>query len=324
MRDTFEDSLMTNRSYNSCIAAGYKLYISNFTKFFKALWCWGILYAIAVSALGTISSIYLPRILLMPTFYNDIPLHQNPDFIILCLVIPTLIVIGGLFEITFYSCGVSLLHQHKENNKIEKPKNFFYFNKQAAWQTLKACFFYMIIALVITIPFITIHYFFLKNMLISPKDHILSVSIIGVAIIIIVLAAIPFNFTCIKYLLEPKNTFWRMIPRDYNTALHNYSYVFIVSIITAIVVFIVNGFVSLPATIISQANYIANRGLIQGDPLGMPGYIMTLTAITFFICGFLQAFVRLTCLFPAYYMYGALEIQEKERQHNKEQHTKDL
>ena len=120
---------MKNRSYNSSLTAGYKLYTDNFKKILKASWLWAILYAAACSLLGTLSSIELPRFVLMTmaSTSSEMPLYENPEYITICLSFLAVIIIGGIIEITFYSSGVSLLRQHQENASIPVPNTWFYF-----------------------------------------------------------------------------------------------------------------------------------------------------------------------------------------------------
>jgi hypothetical protein len=57
----------------------------------------------------------------------------------------------------------------------------------------------------------------------------------------------------------------------------------------------------------------ANMGLLAGDPNGLPSYIGWMSAIVFLLIGFIQAYVLLSFLFPLYYMYGAIEAHEQEK-----------
>ena len=78
-------------------------------------------------------------------------------------------------------------------------------------------------------------------------------------------------------------------------------------------------FAALPAQVLSLANLQAEVGVLNGDPLGMPGYMGWLTAVVFTIAGFFQAYIHLSMLFPTYYMYGSIETQEEERRNFNQQ-----
>ena len=52
-----------------------------------------------------------------------------------------------------------------------------------------------------------------------------------------------------------------------------------------------------------MANTQANLGVLNGDPLGMPSHITYVSAVVFFIAGFIQVYIRMSVLFTSYYMY---------------------
>jgi hypothetical protein len=66
----------------------------------------------------------------------------------------------------------------------------------------------------------------------------------------------------------------------------------------------------MPAAIIALANIKAYIGVMQGDPLGMPDYLPTLSFIAFTIGGFIQAFVHLWSVFPFYYAITTIKQKE--------------
>ena len=76
---------------------------------------------------------------------------------------------------------------------------------------------------------------------------------------------------------------------------------------------------TLPAILLGIASFQANLGTLAGDPLNMPSYTMALTVLLFFIAGFIQAYVRLSILFPFYYMTGSIDTQEEERRRYQEE-----
>lgn len=83
---------------------------------------------------------------------------------------------------------------------------------------------------------------------------------------------------------------------------------------TFILVNIVAGIITiiccLPTFIISLANIKAYIGAMQGDPLGMPDYLPTMSFVAFAIAGFIQAFVHLWVVFPFYYVIATIKQKE--------------
>jgi hypothetical protein len=83
---------------------------------------------------------------------------------------------------------------------------------------------------------------------------------------------------------------------------------------TLILVFIIMTAATLlccmPGVIITIANVKAYIGALEGDPLGMPDYLPTLSFIAFTIAGFIQAFVHLWSVFPLYYTIDTIKQKE--------------
>lgn len=69
----------------------------------------------------------------------------------------------------------------------------------------------------------------------------------------------------------------------------------------------------LPAIVLLAAGMVSQAGAFQGDPTGMPDYMVWTNLVVFTLAGFIQAFILLSTLFPFYYLYGSAKMQEKER-----------
>ena len=80
-----------------------------------------------------------------------------------------------------------------------------------------------------------------------------------------------------------------------------------------LVISLVSAVICLPAIVVAIANFQANLGLLFGDPLGMPSYIVPLTAIAMAFAGFVEVMTRSVVFFITYYIYGSIEIQENEK-----------
>ena len=99
--------------------------------------------------------------------------------------------------------------------------------------------------------------------------------------------------------------------------------VLLVAIFCFVIVAILTLFTSLPSVIIMAANWESQMGVINGDPVGMPSYVMWLSIGAFLIAGFLRAYVWLTILCPRYLTKASITMQEKEREEfNQKTNTK--
>ena len=70
---------------------------------------------------------------------------------------------------------------------------------------------------------------------------------------------------------------------------------------------------SVPAVILGIANIEAQRGVLYGDPLGMPDYMKWLTIGVFALASFMQAYIYLSFFFPLRYAQGSAVAAEDER-----------
>ena len=89
--------------------------------------------------------------------------------------------------------------------------------------------------------------------------------------------------------------------------------VLLVGIVCLFIVAILTLFTSLPSIIMMAANWESQMGVMNGDPLGMPSYVMWLSIGAFLLAGFLQAYVWLTTICPMYLTKTSIVLQEQER-----------
>lgn len=312
--NTSGNTLFKSRSNSAIIKTGYNLYTGCFRKTFKASWPYALAYAIVFSALGTTCVIQLPR-LMLELLAN---ITRMGDFIsnniILLLLLSGLAVAGAAAEILFYSCGISLLRRHKSQDSIPAPTGWLSFDGKTAWRTMKAALCNMLVALIPAIAFALFFHYRLRFMLTEPGSHVISLTVTAVAVIIVALLLLPVCFVSIKYVMCDGTGFWPLLAKDYKVGLSHIAGIFIVMLVCLIVILIVGLVILLPSNIIMTANLQANFGVAAyGDPLGMPDNMIAITAATFLIAGFFEAYIRMSALFPIYYMYGAIEAQEDER-----------
>lgn len=89
--------------------------------------------------------------------------------------------------------------------------------------------------------------------------------------------------------------------------------VLLVGIVCLFIVAILTLFTSLPSIIMMAANWESQMGVMNGDPLGMPSYVMWLSIGAFILAGFLQAYIWLTTICPMYLAKTSIVLQEQER-----------
>lgn len=97
----------------------------------------------------------------------------------------------------------------------------------------------------------------------------------------------------------------------------------LVIIVCLVIVSIITLLTSLPSVIMMAANWESQMGVINGDPVGMPGYVVWLSIGAFLIAGFLRAYVWMTVICPLYLTKASIAVQEEERQEfNQKTNTK--
>lgn len=309
---THETTLMKVRSTGGATATGYRLYNGNFKKLFRSSWIQSLLYALVCGALGVLVAVKSPELSVMAI--TSAPTEAMYHYAVgLSVAILALSAAAFLLETVFYACSISLLRQHSLSGIISRPLHWYSFDKHATWRTLKGVLGMVAIACVPAIVFSLLWQFRLKSAISSPGDNIVLLSFSIIAAILVFLAYLPCHLGFMKYVINDGCRFWPTVAKEYPVALRHYGMVFGVCLLSSIVVIIIEFVIILPALIIAIANYHANMGVINGDPLGMPSYIMPLTAVVMAIAGFFQAYIRSTMLFTLYYMYGSIESQEQER-----------
>ena len=141
--------------------------------------------------------------------------------------------------------------------------------------------------------------------IISPSLLLPSIALAAVAVIILL-------FTTGR-LLRKKGLMENAGPVKLKAWLRHFGMILIVTIVSLFVVSILTLFTSLPTVIMMAANWQTKMGVLNGDPVGMPDYVLWLTIGVFVIAGFIQAYIWMTVLGPGYMMKGSIAQQEKER-----------
>jgi hypothetical protein len=278
-----DDILLKDRSSRGCISAGYRLYMSNFKRIFHSSWLAAIAFAVVTSIGGTM-------MILRPQ---------------LALVILT---VTSIIEALFITYGFTVLKQHQQAGTIGWPPHWYSFDTQIFVRTLKAwlCMIAIVFVVGVVIGFASV----LAGKFLS------TYTALGTTLLMVLVAtvfALPLFYTYIRYILTDGTGFWRTIASHYGTGLRRWGFIFLVIFMTTLIGWVCYIITSLPAIILSMAGNEANMGLLAGDPNGLPSYIGWMSAIVFLLIGFIQAYVLLSFLFPLYYMYGAIEAHEQEK-----------
>lgn len=308
------NNLMKSRSIGACIKSGYTLYIDNFKSIFKTSWSAALLYSIVCSIIGTIGVIRMPAVVVkILTDITHTTLNLDSYYGLVAIMF-ALVIFGGIVETVFYSYGMSLLRTHGSTDAIITPKKLFFFDKHTAWRTIKATASCLLISALPTIIFVLFFHYRLRFVLAEPGSHIPTLSVTAIIIIAIVLLMLPLCFIFMKYIIRDETRFWSLLAKEYIPGLQHLPLILAIMFVNIVVIAFACYVIQQPAVILFIANTQANFGTLYGDSLGMPGYIVPMTAFVFLLAGFIQAYIRMSALFTLYYMYGSIETQKTERE----------
>ena len=278
-----EDILLKDRSSRACISAGYRLYLSNFKRIFRASWLGALIFAIVISAGGTLMIL-------------------RPQWAIIAL--PLVIIVDALFA----TYGFSALKQHQETSAIGWAAHWYSFDTHIFARTLKAWLCMLVISVVLGCAVAAT-----SVMAVNYLSTYTALGTLGVIALLAFILILPLTYTNMRYVLKDGTNYWANLFGYYGTGMRRWGFIFLVVFMTSLIGCVCSLFTSLPAIILSLAGNEANRDFMLGDPYNLPSYIGWLSALVFLLIGFIQAYVILSFLFPIYYMYGSIEAHEKEK-----------
>ena len=276
------------RSYRGILSAGTRLYISAFRRFFKASWLTALIYALINAALGTLTAIKVPELIVVIQLqlqrYNGIFAESLQSYLVVLAECAILIMAAIITIALAHGTIYALLKDHSETGDIPIPASWWKPSKRLMGRTLKG----VLLTLLVTIP-----------------------------LLIVIPFALPVWFVVTKYIMEPSAGYWATLKKGYGRAMGHWGSLFLVFFLTVLFILLSGMIVMLPAHILFLANYRAQMGVLIGDPLGMPSYMMPMTFITFVLCSFLYFYVCLPMLINGYFAYGAIEAKELEHEQQK-------
>lgn len=313
MENQVNDLLMKSRSASACIKAGYQLFLGNFKILFKSSWHVALLYSLVFGLLTYVGIIHLPKLYLNMLAGIRQAHFDFSSFAELLAWMPIPLIVGGAFELLFYSRGLSMLYSHSRQGTVDKTVRLLHFNWHIMRKLTVAVLLNLAIQLVPLMLFaLSIYYF--RSSFYEASSPTLTYQIFSTLYFIaIALLSLPLSYISMKYLMSDKAGFWKTLATEYNTGLRHFGFMFTVMIVSVLVITVAEYIIIQPAIVLFIANIQANYGMLLGDPLGMPDYITTLSLVVFCITGFIQPFIRMSVFFTSYYMYGSIEKQEQER-----------
>ena len=297
------------RSYRGILSAGTHLYISAFRRFLKASWLTALIYALINAALGTLTAIKVPELIVVILQqlqrYNGVFIESLQSYLVILVACIVLILAAVIAAALSQATIFALLKEHSETGNVPVPDSWWKPSTRMMGRTLKG----VLLTLLICIPMV---------ILAIATSYILSLWYVQLIFLAITAPfALPLWYVLLKYIMEPSAGYWATVRKGYGRGMGHWGSLFLILFLTTLFILLAGMIVMLPAHILYLANYRAQMGVLIGDPLGMPSYMLPMTFITFVLCSFLYFYICLPMLFNGYYAYGSIEAKELEHEQQK-------
>lgn len=211
-------------------------------------------------------------------------------------------------SLVFVSYGFSMLSRHRAEGTIPYPVRWLSApdGRTLLRTTAIAIVWFVAVIAATVIPLVIITIGIMK--------HLMTALGLG-ALLLLVFAALllPLTYPSMHYLSTRDTRLFDLLGRGYRQGLRYWGYIFAVLFVVLVIAAVILAITMFPATVLTIASMKAQAGAMMGDPLGMPSYMGWLSFLVFTLSGFIQAYVILATLFPAYYMAGSIEQQEIQR-----------
>ena len=296
-----EEQPLKIRSARAVIAAGFRLYMGNFRRIFRTTWLPAL-----IGALVTALEYYL-SIQSIPQLGNvaQAPMGENVAYF---LVQSFVSLLNLIVTIVFLSYGFSMLSRHRSEGAIPYPARWLTPpDGRSLMRTTAAVIVWIVATCVAAIP---------PTVAIAIGLGTKSMTTIGAGLIIaLVMGAflLPLVYPSMRYVTTRDTRLFDLLGSGYRQGLRYWGYIFAVLFVILLIITVILVITMLPAIVLLIANTKAQTGAIMGDPLSMPSYMGWMSFVVFTLSGFIQAYVLLAVLFPAYYMAGSIEQQEIQR-----------
>lgn len=306
MEKNQQEALLHLRSNASCIAAGYRFYISHFKAVLRASWPVAVCYALIAGFIGVIYTDYVPKAVLAMMTMNPVLMGEAGSSWLMLIAGCLFFILASaiLDSYSFSSC-----REYQATGNVLRPKKWYgrLDTKVLRRMATILCVSFLLFLL---IAFAGCAAAYLCSQLFSPTVAAVAT---GLLLLIALLALIPFVYPFIKYIMCDGMPFKELFTKGYRVGLRHLGAIFIVVLVALIITQLLMMLTELPALILYAANFMSQMGVLQGDPLGMPHYMTWMSFTVYTLMGFIQAYVCLSACFPLIFLWGSIEKHEQER-----------
>ena len=299
-----EGILLKSRSSRACIAGGFRLYLGQFRRIFRYTWVAALIFAVVNGIFCTYYVTEYPR-LMVALQTGSAGWAQQVDMSVVMMAGALLVLMACIL---LWSYVFSMLNAHKSVGEMPWTPSVLHVDRSSVWRLLKAALWGLLFVIAIAVVVSAVAVMGGKVL-----SRMTAVGFAAVVLIVMSVLCVPLHYVFCKYLLTPGLKFTSVLRVGYAIGLRHIGTLLAVLIVTCIAVAMIAWLTSLPMLVLYLANIQAQTGVLLGDPLGLPSYMMNLTAAVFVLASFLQAYVLMAGIFPLYYAYGSIEVSEDER-----------
>lgn len=310
MENNTELRLLRPRSLAAVISDGYRLFMGTFRSLFRSSWPVALVYALAFALLmGEVVNSIIPLQVALRTGGLSASAAPMPLF-------SSFAVLFWLLAVALLAAqAVGILREHKSTGTIVRPARWYgRLCLKPFLRVLVVALWMLLLSVIVNLLFAGLAMAIVKLGVVgSVARSVASMVLLLVVLLIVAALCLPFYYTVMRTLLADGKV--RLSPpvQGYGLGLRHWGLLFATALVVGLFTGLLTLVCELPAVIMAMANTLAYVGMAQGDPLGMPESMATLTYCVFFVAGFIQAYVHLSTLYPFYYAYGSIEQQQQER-----------
>ena len=301
---------MKERSSRASLVAGFRLYMEHFRHLFKSTWMAGLVAALLSGAAATAVFVYWPG--LIARVYSDLPhaWQYADEYRLLLTAIILLTLLSVMATAAFGGTAAAAIL----NVQLPQPVSPW----RMMLRSLKKLLCHVVL-FGIGFGLLGLFIYWRRAMLLDPANNIVSLGMTLVLFTLLCIVLLPTAYLSTKYLMDTTTAFWPLLLHRYPISMRYWGRQFVVVLVCFIMLGVFTFIVSLPGTILYQANWQARIGVVGGDALGMPGYITALTFLTCTVISFLLLYIWLPLLTCLYYVYGAIDTRETRKLQNQQQ-----
>lgn len=310
MNDTTKSSPRAKaHGVGACIRLGYKAYAATFPSILRSTWPYALAFGLAFGVLAWRGmALFVEQYAAL----KGMPLLLAPTAGLVA-TLAAAFVVGGLAELVVYGNGLSALAPQAAPGTLPRLQRWLPLPRAAVWRLLKAVLCVAVFALAGLLVVGGVAWA-LRACGMAGKSPVATWGLVALVAVAVALLLLPLAHVAMAYFQAPGARFWPSAPAGYKAGLRHYGSLFAVLLFCSVASAVASALLGLPALIVGTALAQSFTGtLLLGDETGVPGYMEWVSFAVFTLSGIVQAYLRLSLLFPLHFATAAIAQAEEER-----------